>query len=91
MEEGFEFVIRKLAWLLYQTARALLWVVEYLYELPCWWIGWCVWRGLSLGRWPQEGFTEQDRAGPWTAAVVGLTGLVTLVSICVLLGHWLRA
>jgi hypothetical protein len=70
--------IRPALWI----GRALWWLGwELMVETVGWSIGWLVWRGLTLGRFPAAGFKELDEASGWVAIFVELTGLAVLAGL----------
>lgn len=70
--------------------RFLWWLGwEFFVETVFWTVGWLTLRALTLGRYPQERFTEQDAASGFAAFVVQVSGaLVLAFAIWLLSGAW---
>lgn len=70
--------------------RFLWWLGwEFIVETVFWSFGWLTLRALTLGRYPEERFAEQDAASGFTAFVVQATGaLVLALAIWLLSGAW---
>lgn len=61
------------------VARALWWLGwEFMVRTVGWSIGWVIWRGLTLGRFPDTGFHDLEQTGFWPSLLVELTGLAAL-------------
>ncbi|PZO17279.1 MAG: hypothetical protein DCF26_10010 [Burkholderiales bacterium] len=59
--------------------RFLWWLGwDFLVETVFWSVGWLTVRVLSLGRFPQEQFTQQDDASGFTSLFLHVTGAVVL-------------
>lgn len=69
-------------------ARFLLWLAWDMLVLGIvWWIGWPLWRGLTVGRFPHVGLHDYDDAGTWEAVLVCGAGLAVLVGVVGLLAN----
>lgn len=76
MEEIAEGTIKVIARILVSIFKAIFFTLFELFpEYVLWPIGWCVWRTITLGKYPAEGIFEQDEARIRTQLIVGITGL----------------
>ena len=86
VDELIEVAARPLAKLVYLLARSLLWLGwDMLVQTVGWSIGWCIFRVVTLGNYPEERLTEVDDAHWVTALFVELTGLAFLGAVIVAL------
>lgn len=84
-----DFFLRPL-WNLFLALMRALWFV--IWELGVeglgWWIGWPILRLITAGRFPKQGFAEQDDA-PWRIALgVELLGLTILATAIAVVAYW---
>ena len=62
--------------------RGALWLVWEAFVLTvAWWVGWPVWRLLTLGRFPHAGFNGDDEAGTRELVLVCTVGLALIGSV----------
>lgn len=81
-------MLRPMLW----VARALWWLAwDFMVQTIGWSIGWCIWRGLTFGRFPEADLKEMERASFWVSVLVELTGLAALGGVIVLLAYRLSA
>jgi len=54
----------------------LIWAsFEFTYEKIGWWLGWPVVRLATFGRYPSEGFLNDEKTKPLSLLFVGITGI----------------
>lgn len=86
VEGSVNIFLRAVYWL----SRALLWLAwDLCVEIIGWSIGWVLFRILTLGFFPKQHITEQEKAPWFTAIFVELTGLLFLLAFVAYLGSML--
>lgn len=90
MEDIIEYLARGL-FVCIRLVVVLIWsAIELAYEKVFWWIGWPILRALTLGKFPKEGFMQDDHATPRIHFFVSLAGvtlpIVALYILAVNLG-----
>ncbi len=79
MDEISDYLIRPIFRIILGLLRVLQFFAWDVFVEPIGWtIGWCFYRTLSFGHWPQENLTELDRAGVLKSLFIELTGLGVL-------------
>ena len=77
-ETLFPSLLRGLLWAL----RGLWWFAwDFCVYSIGWWIGWPVWRTLSFGRFPAEGFNGQNDASFFHDVLVTAVGMAVLAGV----------
>lgn len=75
MSEIFDPFARPVA----MAARFVLWLAwEVLVLMVPWYVGWPIWRVVSLGRYPETAIGDQEEAGTLETVLVWGTGLVVI-------------
>ncbi|MBD9359145.1 hypothetical protein [Methylomonas fluvii] len=77
MEDIVEYLGRGL-FVFVRLLVALIWsAIELAYEKVFWWLGWPVLRALTLGKFPKEGFIQDNHAAPIIHFLVSLAGVTS--------------
>ena len=83
-------ILRTMAQASYFVIRVMIWgVIEYIIEVPCWYIGWPIARLITLGRLPKVPFLEPEKASRGTTSAVCIIGFSSLVAAGVALAIYL--
>ena len=89
IDEVPEFFLRPL-WNVVVALMRTLWFV--VWELGVeglgWWIGWPAARLATAGKFPTQGFAEQEHAPLRVALGLELLGLAILAVVITLIAHW---
>jgi len=86
-----DLLLRPVASALLWIARVLWWLGwEFFVETIGWSIGWPICRALTLGRFPDTGFRDQEETSWWASLLVELVGLGALLGAIWLLSRYLQ-
>ncbi|MGY0561176.1 hypothetical protein ACW7G2_10725 [Luteimonas sp. A277] len=78
MSEIFDPLSRPVA----AAARFVLWLLwEVLVQRVPWYVGWPLWRVVTLGRFPGAAIDEQDEAPGFEEVVVWVTGFLVILGL----------
>lgn len=89
VEVVLKFIGRALLFF-FRSLVVILWAaIELNFVSVAWWLGWPFVRLVTIGRFPDEGFLEHDRATSLKLVGVGLMGIVYPVFFVFLLVKYL--
>lgn len=92
MDELIEHSFKLIAKFLYFLVRIFTWLIfEFLYEEIAWWLGWCVFRTITLNSRPKVGIHGYSEAAPATRFAVCFTGIVTMILTGTVLAIYISA